>query len=460
MLLIILWLFQTVFLDKFYKNIKTNNIKSASKEITSHIDKDDLEETITTLNNNNYISVRIVGEGGEDIYNERQMPDSLINKLGAEYINFFYLSTIENNGSYLKIIDKEVKPHFIEERNSFLAPPNKGEQSIIYTEIVKKQDGSPVMIMLNSTISPVNTTVETIKVQLIYISIILIVLSIILALFMSRKISKPIIKINNSAKSMAKGNYNIIFEGTGYLEIEELNTTLNYTAKELSKVESLRRELISNISHDLRTPLTMITGYGEVIRDIPGENTPENIQIIIDEAKYLTNLVKDILDISKIESGDSKLELTKFSLTKSIKRILERYKALTKLKGYKIEFNYDKDIFVYADEMRISQVIYNLINNAITYVGEDKKIEVNQRSNNGIVIIEVIDTGEGIDEELLPYIWDRYYRNNKAYKRASIGSGLGLSIVKGILDMHKAKYGVISNKGVGSIFWFELKIFI
>lgn len=457
-LLVILWLFQTVFLDKFYKNIKINSIKSASKEIASHIDQDDLEEVITTLNNESYISVRIVDENKNDIYNERQMPDSLINKLGINDLNNFYISTENNGGSYLEVFDKEIKIKPLEDRRDNFIPPDKRGQSIIYTQIVKKKDGTSVMIMLNSIISPINTTVETIRVQLIYISIILIILSVVIALFMSKKVSKPIIKINNSAKNMAKGEFDIEFKGTGYLEIEELNETLNYTAKELSKVEKLRRELISNISHDLRTPLTMITGYGEVIRDIPGENTPENIQIIIDEAKYLTDLVKDILDISKIESGNNKLELVRFNLTKSIKGILERYKALTKSEGYIIEFNYDKEVFVYADEMKISQVIYNLINNAITYTGKNKEIKVNQRIINNMVITEVIDNGEGIDEEFLPHIWDRYYRNKENHKRASIGSGLGLSIVKGVLDMHKAKYGVNSKKGEGSTFWFELKI--
>lgn len=456
-LLVILWFFQIVFLDRFYETIKTNNVKSAAQEVASHIDKDDLDETIETLNNENYISVRIVGENKENIYNERQMPDSLVNRLDKEGINYFYTTSVKNGGRTLKIVPKDMKIHGLDNIEKSRIPPEKNIQSIVYTEIVKRADGTSAMIMLNSTISPVNTTVETIRVQLIYISIMLIILSIILALFMSRKISKPIIKINNSAKSMAKGNYSTLFEGTGYLEIEELNKTLNYTIKELSKVENLRRELISNISHDLRTPLTMITGYGEVIRDIPGENTPENIQIIIDEAKYLTNLVRDILDISQIEAGDNKIELTKFNLTKSIKCILERYRALTKLDGYKIEFNYDKDIFVYADEMKISQVIYNLINNAITYVGEDKIIDVNQKFNDNMVTIEVVDNGEGIEEEFLPHIWDRYYRNNGVHKRASVGSGLGLSIVKGVLDMHNAKYGVISNKGIGSTFWFQLE---
>lgn len=178
------------------------------------------------------------------------------------------------------------------------------------------QINTGLMLMLNSTITPVNTTVDTLRVQLLCLTVIMLLLSIFLALFMSKKISKPIIKINNSAKQLALGNYDISFEGKGYLEVSELNETLNYAAKELSKTEKLRQELIANISHDLRTPLTLITGYAEVMRDLPGENSPENVQVIIDEAKRLSSLVNDVLDISKLQSGAQALTITAFNLSR------------------------------------------------------------------------------------------------------------------------------------------------
>ncbi|MFQ8601435.1 MAG: sensor histidine kinase, partial [Oscillospiraceae bacterium] len=234
--------------------------------------------------------------------------------------------------------------------------------------------------------------------------------------------------------------------------------TLNYAAEELSKVEGLRRELIANVSHDLRTPLTMISGYGEVMRDLPGENTPENVQIIIDEARRLTSLVNDMLDISKFQSGTQKLHRTRFNLTQAIRDTLGRYNKLTEKDGYAISFASDQEVYVHADELRISQVVYNFINNAITYTGPDKCIYLRQLVEGNSVKIEVRDTGEGIDPDKLQYIWDRYYKVDKAHKRAQIGTGLGLSIVKSILDLHGARYGVKSKTGEGSIFWFELQI--
>ena len=131
----------------------------------------------------------------------------------------------------------------------------------------------------------------------------MILLSFGLALFISSRLSKPLEQMNESAKQLGEGKYDIRFPEQGAREVAELAATLNYAAAELSKVEDLRRELIANVSHDLRTPLTMISGYAEVMRDIPGENTPENVQIVIDEANRLTGIVNDLLDLSKLQAG-------------------------------------------------------------------------------------------------------------------------------------------------------------
>ena len=277
-------------------------------------------------------------------------------------------------------------------------------------------------------------------------------------LIISKVISRPIVKINQAAKALAQSNYDIHFEESGYREISELASTLNYAAKELSTVEALRRELIANISHDLRTPLTLITGYSEVMRDIPNEYKPENVQIIIDEAMRLSNIVNDMLDLSKLQSGTQELNCERFSLTSTLGMIVNRFVKLTEAKGYKISYKFEGEAVVYADELRISQVIYNLLSNAINYTGKDKTVKVTQNVAGNRARVEVADTGEGIAEDKLPYIWDRYYKVDKSHKRATVGTGLGLSIVKAVLDMHGATYGVNSTVGQGSVFWFELPL--
>ncbi|MBC8569275.1 HAMP domain-containing histidine kinase [Oscillospiraceae bacterium NSJ-54] len=460
-MLVLLWLFQTVFLESFYKAIKTQNIKSTAENITTNINNENLDTLLSTLAQRNDTCIRIVDENFANLYSYETTFECTIHKMGVGEMEAFRQKARQEGGTAFELISRDVMQEFrgkVEKKGWNMPPPggNMRVENMVYVRLVERADGSQVMVMLNSTITPVGATVETLRIQLIYVTVILLVLCVGLALLLSRQISKPIIRINRSAKELAKGQYDTTFSGGGYREISELTDTLNYAAKELSKVEGLRRELIANISHDLRTPLTMITGYAEVMRDIPGENTPENVQIIIDEAKRLTDLVNDLMDISKLQSGAMTLSLSECNLTETVRDIMARYMKLTEQDGYHIKFICDGEAMVSADEIKISQVIYNLINNAINYTGPDKNVTVCQSVRDGFVKLEIIDTGDGIAPEEIPYIWDRYYKVDKAHKRAMIGTGLGLSIVKNILDLHGGAYGVISTVGQGSIFWFEL----
>lgn len=461
--LILLWLFQVVFLDSFYKSIKVNDIKSAANSISKNIDSGDLHTYIKTYTQKKDFSIIIADTEGNTLYSEEISPFSVIQHMSKTGLVSLITEAQKNGGSYLNrydrggVIFEQVNMDDFPDR---LPKPDKNNmaESMLFTKIVTKTDGSQVAIILNANISPVDATVQTIRVQLIYVTAIMIILAFLLALFISRRISKPIIKINASAKELAHGHYNARFDETGYKEIAELGSTLNFTAHELSKTEALQRELIANVSHDLRTPLTMIAGYAEAMRDLPGENSRENVQIVIDEAKRLTTLVNDVLDISKLQAETESIHLETFSLTESIREILKRYGKLTEQDGYKIDYIYDSNVWVKADELKISQVIYNLVNNAITYTGKDKTVAVKQNISQGIVRIEVTDTGDGIPADKLNDIWNRYYKVDKAHKRAQIGTGLGLSIVKAILEQHNANFGVQSAVGQGSVFWFELPV--
>ena len=247
------------------------------------------------------------------------------------------------------------------------------------------------------------------------------------------------------------------FDNHEYVEIHELNETLNYAARELKKVEGLRKELIANMSHDLRTPLTMISGYGEMMRDIPGENNAENVQVIIDEANRLTTLVNEILDVSKLQSGVQSLEISTFDIVSKTKQICNRIEKMLK-RDFTIKMDQIGPVLVDGDEVKLTQVIYNLITNAVNYSEDRKEIIIHQEVKDGIYHFAVQDFGKGIKKDMLPYVWDRYYRANTAHVRAKLGSGIGLSIVKGILELHHAQYGVESEEGKGSTFWFSIQI--
>ncbi|MGI6361456.1 MAG: sensor histidine kinase [Bacillota bacterium] len=458
-----LWLSQVVFLEQNYKSIKIKEIENVAGKIKDNIDNPNLNVLAKQIAKSKDLSVVIFDSNGSLLatsgYNA--ISDRILLGMNNLQRMQYYKKALQGGGSYIERYERANEQIGNISAGQLEIAINHNAQkieNILYTMVVYKLDSDERVIMVNAPISPVGSTVETLRVQLFYTTVIMLVLAFILALLISKHISRPIVEINNSAKELAAGNYDTVFEGDSYKEIAELSQTLNYAAKELSTVENLRRELIANVSHDLRTPLTMITGYAEVMRDLPNETTSENIQIIIDEASRLSILVNDMMDISRLQSGSISLQKERFNITQSIKKIMQRYTKIMEQEGYDISFAYDQGVDVLADELRISQVVYNLINNAITYTGDDKKVLVRQICRLEKIRVEVIDHGAGIPQDQLEYIWDRYYKVEKVHKRAAIGTGLGLSIVKNILDMHGAAYGVESEPGQGSTFWFELTI--
>lgn len=331
-------------------------------------------------------------------------------------------------------------------------------QSIVYVKLVTTASGGTEAILMDTQISPLSATVTTLRYQLYLVTGIMILLSIVLALLIARHVSRPLVEINKSAKELAAGNYDISFNGKGFREISELSGTLNTAASELAKVEGLRRELMANISHDLRTPLALIFSYAEVMHDFPDEITSNQTQIIMDETRRLTSLVNDILDITKLESGIQELNVKTYNLTQSIAETTHRVAELIKKDGYVIHFHQEGEVMVTADETKITQVYYNLLINAVHYTGADQRITVRQTVSDGLVRIAVSDSGEGITPEDQMYIWDRYFKVDKTHKRAVTGTGLGLSIVKKVIALHGGGCGVESVVGKGSTFWFDLKL--
>ncbi len=462
LLLVFLWLFQIVFLDDFYEMIKTSQIESSTSYISQNIEDEEIEELIETIHTGNGMSVSVFDISSEfftSVYesNNRDMDLDIMPHQAYIYYSKAYSSggkvTLESED----LINDLYSGDFF--GGGFQGKPprmdREGTRILTCAQIVKTQN-SEYLVVLKTRMTPVTSTVDTLRFQLLIITVLLVIFAVVFAILVSSKISKPIAKTNEGAKELARQNYHVSFDADGCKEICELSETLNYAAAELSTVDTLRRELIANISHDLRTPLTMISGYAEVMRDIPGENTPENLQVVIDESRRLSELVTDLLDLSKLEANTTQLNVEEFCLTDSIRGNFTRYAKLISQEGYVLEFESDRDAVVKGDELRLTQVVYNLINNAINYAGEDKTVIVRQIVNDDKVRIEIEDHGKGISREDMKYIWDRYYRVDKEHRSAVIGSGLGLSIVKNILLLHKARFGVKSAPGAGSTFWFEL----
>jgi signal transduction histidine kinase len=242
-------------------------------------------------------------------------------------------------------------------------------------------------------------------------------------------------------------------------EIGRLSGAINHLGEELSKTEQIRRDFIANVSHELRTPLSLIRGYAETVRDVSGDNRDkreEQLGIIIEESERLGLIVDDILDLSRMQSGSISLDTAPFDLSKTIDGVVKRYDILSAQTGIQIACDNNEGVLVQADEARIEQVLYNLINNAFNYSKSGGIVTVRVKPKENAVRVEVSDTGSGIADKDLDNIWERYYKGDKSEGRKAVGTGLGLAIVKNILEAHKAKFGVNSIIGKGTTFWFQL----
>ncbi len=452
-LLTLLWTFQTVFLESFYKAIKSHDIRTNAQIICNNIESRDLQTLVDEISSQNDMGVRVLRTAEKEFVPSKPSANAIVNQMSVNELFRYYRHALDNDGV---AFDTVVQKSPILYLPGFL--PQTSSEHMIYVKVLTMSDGREAMIALSSQITPVGATVYTLRIQLIWITVILLVLSAVLVTLLSRKISKPIVTLNEKAKGLAVGNYSLDFSADGYREISELGDTLNYAAGELSTVETLRRDLLANVSHDLRTPLTLITGYSQAMRDLPGENTPENIQIIIDEADRLSLLVSDIMDLSKLQSGTEHIEFKPFAFTDNLRSIAERFSVLTRPNDCVIDFQFDIDVAVVGDEKQLSRVAYNLIQNALQHIGDDNTVTVTQKVRNGFVRVEVKDNGVGIPSQELTHIWDRYYKLDRTKHDRSTGTGLGLSIVQAILKAHNARYGVESVVGQGSTFWYELPI--
>ena len=452
LILTVIWLLFVVFLDDFYKAAKRRELTGTARTLETYIssDTESLSDVIADicLRTGASILVRRQSDGVTEnigFVNPRGI-------LGSAYAVSSIIDNTRRAGGQIT---------YTLDGSETAGKQHAGENSMLLSRIIEL-DGGYAAVMINAQLTPVDATRETITRLLITVSVAFIVIAVAVGYFMARTVSSPLQKLNSRAKDIGTPAYEKLTGAMGCRETAELNETLAMASDQLQKVDDLRRELIANVSHDLRTPLTMISGYGEMMRDIPGENNSENIQVIIDEADHLNRLVNDMLSISKLEAGMDRLDITEFDITEKLGALISRYSSMRAAEGYTISFEPERHYTVKGDELKLMQVFYNLINNAINYTGESKLVRVvqSETQHNGkpFLRFDVIDDGDGILPENLPYIWDRYFKENRAHKRAGVGTGLGLSIVKKIIEAHGGSYGVLSEPGKGSDFYIELKL--
>lgn len=368
----------------------------------------------------------------------------------------------ENGESALDFDDtdhRNLAEMLVEQKTKGGLPAFLVSQSVVsYAEEVSLE-GRSTFLFVSASIEQYGDLAVSMQWLSLITALVAVVLAFVTSGFVAAFITKPVTEVTERAKELARGNYDLHFKKNYFCaELTELSEALDYARSEISKADTMQKELIANVSHDFKTPLTMIKAYASMIVEITGEDKKKrdaNAKVIIDECDRLTLLVGDLLDLSKLRAGVNMGEKTVFNLSEEVYSVAERFSFLKETSGYVIETQIEDDLYTQANRERIDQVLYNLIGNAVNYTGEDKRVRVKLYKKNGNARFEVIDSGKGIPPEEVDTIWDRYYRSNKTHKRPVNGSGLGLSIVKNILLQHDCPFGVISEVGKGSCFWAE-----
>lgn len=437
-IIMLMWFCQIKVLDLYYEREQISNMEKVVSELKK-TNSDELASKLQDISYQNEVCIVITnGNNLLETYNINMNGCALKNSSSkARKLMYSFISENEDFKSYRFINDE------------------KKVSALMYGV---KLDGFNTFIYTN--LQDISNFTIIIKRLTMYICFIGIFLSIMISIFLSNKITEPITKITEKAKKLGTGDIEVSFDESGIKEIDELSDTLMQAQREMRKTDELRRDLMANVSHDLKTPLTMIKAYAEMIKDISYKDVDkmkEHLDIIVDETDRLTVLVNDILDLSKMQSNADSLCLEKFDLAEDIREIVKRYQIIKETEKYIINVEMPDKIVVKADKKKINQVIYNLVNNAINYTGDDKTVTLRVTKHKKYYLVEIIDTGKGIKESEIPYIWNKYYKNDKNHKRNVVSTGLGLSIVKEILELHGYEYGVTSILKKGSTFYFKIK---
>jgi two-component system, OmpR family, sensor histidine kinase ArlS len=450
-ILALLWALQIVFLKPYYRNMKITDIRNVAGAIEESLITNKLSENIVRIAVENNVCAVIYNKNYQLVYS--------VDSLGVNC--FLTRSPISDQKAFIEEYVLEAQAVAGSDYYFTMQNTNFRQEMIFYGKEVKV-NLTEFYVFINAPIEPLDSTISILQDQFIYVTIAVLFLSTVISGIISFQIAKPLANMTESARKLAHGDVNVKFDYGGYSEIDDLADTLNFATGELSKMDELRRDLIANVSHDIKTPLTMIKAYAEMIKELSGDNPikrNEHLDIILSEANHLNRLVNDMLQLSSNQANKLTIETHQFSLKRKVTEIVGLFAGYTDSGQAHFELDIDRKLKVEADEVKIGQVLFNFINNAIRHIGEDKKIIIKAEVLNGTVRIFVTDHGAGIATAHLPYIWDRYYKIDKNYTRETDGgTGLGLAIAKSICVAHQLNYGVVSTEGEGATFYVDLPL--
>ena len=337
--------------------------------------------------------------------------------------------------------------------------------------------GKPVL--MRSPVESIQTSVHIANRLLAYVGAAVLIIGLLVNLLLSRKVTDPILELVDISKKMSELDFDVKYKSGGSNEIallgdhmNRLSETLEGTISELktannnltvelnrkAELDKMRREFISNASHELKTPIALIQGYAEGLKDCVNSDDSSRdfyCDVIMDEAGKMNRLVKSMLELSQLEFGNDNISMERFDILNMINGCLETNGILIRQAGISAVVKGEGPVYVWSDEFKVEQVLNNYLSNAIHYCKDDKRIEISVLRNGDCVRVSVFNTGDPIPEEALPHLWTKFYKVDKARTREYGGSGIGLSIVKAVMDSLNHEYGVINHEN-GVEFFFEL----
>ena len=333
-------------------------------------------------------------------------------------------------------------------------------------------DNSTAFIM-SAPLSSIGESVRLANQFLLYVGMIAVLIGALVVYLVAKQITMPIYKLSNLSERMSDLDFNAKYE-SGKHDMEEIqvlgnsmntlselksaNNQLTKDIEEKTKIDEMRKDFIANVSHELKTPIALIQGYAEGLQEGMGEEKESRdyyCDVIVDEANKMNKMVKQLLTLSSLESGNDKPVMDRFNLTELVRGVVNASKILLEQNEIQVDFDAQTPVYVWADEFKIEQVVTNYLSNAIHHIDGEKKIIIKMLPENNIVRVSVFNTGTPIPEDAIPNLWTKFYKVDKARTRAYGGTGIGLSIVKAIMDAHNQQYGV-KNWENGVEFWFTL----
>lgn len=471
----ILWLLQIVFLQSFYDQMAIKMVKRAAREIIAGQGRGDWESLIDKLANQNSLLIFVTDRQGNIVYSADEYStvyrENRTWHVGEEENSNPYRDADQPLSWQLGAASSHRLPQNYSAFLELLAAGSENQidylaENRVYIYGTKLPAADPdstlsanqeLVLYLSMTLGAVGATARILRIQLIWVTLVSLILGFAIAFFLSRRFSRPISALSKQARRMADGAFDSHQE-TGFCsELDELAQTLSQTSEALKKAEDYRRRLLANVSHDLRTPLTMIKGYAEIIRDISWEDPEkraDDLTVIIRETDRLTALVNDILEYSAMLNDKTPVEFAVINISTAVQDLVKQFETVRD--NYKIERMIAPEQYVYGDQKQLMRVLYNLTDNALRHTGSSRTVQIAVKDLNTQVRVEIRDFGKGILPNELSSIWERYFTSQESRNNHQ-GAGLGLAIVKEILIAHQARFGVDSVPEQGSVFWFELK---